>query len=99
MPEPLCPNCQSEATEEGKKDFDGVILTIHECQACHFQWLKQAPNFNKQKLRRGVLKMLEQYIAEAEHQDGLGYWDQFASPDQVLDDFLSYWIGRSVDFD
>lgn len=33
---------------------------------------------------------VEEYIAEAEHQDGYGYWDQFKNIDELLEDFDLY---------
>jgi hypothetical protein len=31
--------------------------------------------------------LLAEYITEAEHQDGVGYWDQFASVMEAVEDF------------
>ena len=31
--------------------------------------------------------LLSEYIVEAEHQDGVGYWDQFESVQDAVDDF------------
>jgi hypothetical protein len=32
----------------------------------------------------------EEYVTEAEHQDGLRYWDQFETPQDAADDFRLY---------
>jgi len=32
----------------------------------------------------------EEYIQEAEHQDGAGYWDQFADSTEMWEDFRLY---------
>jgi hypothetical protein len=34
--------------------------------------------------------LVEEYIEEAEHQDGIEYWDQFAYGDDVWADFNVY---------
>lgn len=36
-------------------------------------------------------EMVEEYINEAEHQDGDGYWKNFASVDEAVADFQLYY--------
>lgn len=36
---------------------------------------------------KDYVAIAEEYIAEAEHQDGTGYWAQFASAELVIEDF------------
>lgn len=46
----------------------------------------------------GKKAMVEEYISEAEHQDGQGYWSQyFSNTNELADDFLNYAHGRSKD--
>jgi len=33
---------------------------------------------------------LDEYVGEAEHQDGLGYWKQFRDPDSLVEDVRLY---------
>jgi len=37
--------------------------------------------------REPVEDLLAEYITEAEYQDGVGYWDQFACVSEIVEDF------------
>ena len=37
-----------------------------------------------------VDKYLEEYCCEAEHQDGVGFWDQFDNVKDIVEDFKMY---------
>jgi hypothetical protein len=39
-------------------------------------------------------KMVKEYISEAEHMDGLSYWTNSDSQDEVLDHFVYYLQGN-----
>jgi len=38
----------------------------------------------------GVAAKAQEYVDEAEHQDGYGYWDQFNTLEEVIEDFDLY---------
>lgn len=39
---------------------------------------------------RLVNEHVGEYVAEAEHQDGLSYWLKFSSPGEAVDDLVTY---------
>lgn len=41
------------------------------------------------------LEVIQEYVLEAEHQDGYGYWDQFSTTPEVVDDFNLYMENRA----
>lgn len=49
-------------------------------------WLKG----RLRQLRNTSILLVEEYIQEAEHQDGPGYFDQFENADDLLADFDIY---------
>lgn len=50
----------------------------------------------KAKFKKKVLAMLQEYMDEAEHQDGPEYWKQFKTNKEACDDFAIFikCIGR-----
>lgn len=40
--------------------------------------------------RIGNLDKVDEYVGEAEHQDGYGYWNQFATAAELIEDFDLY---------
>jgi len=59
---------------------------------------------NKQlKMRRGlrkkILEAVDEYVEEAEHQDGFAYWNQFEGIDEVVDDFVLFLFYAHFDED
>lgn len=40
------------------------------------------------------LPIVEEYVAEAEHQDGRGYWGEFRTLEEVRADFVLYLDAR-----
>lgn len=44
-------------------------------------------NFEKTYITPELQSFWKQYKEEAEHQDGVEYWDQFNSPEEIWDDF------------
>lgn len=44
----------------------------------------------RQQFRSLIQDRLESYVAEGEHQDGEGYWDQFEDVDAVVADFVLF---------
>jgi len=40
--------------------------------------------------RYGMTQIVREYIAEAEHSDGIEYWDQFDTVNAAWDDVLEY---------
>ena len=45
--------------------------------------------YAKQK-KEEVLKLWQEYVSEAEHQDGYSYWSNFDSIAEIIDDFNIY---------
>lgn len=41
-------------------------------------------------LKDRMMKMLETWIKEAEHQDGKTFWDNFSEPQDAVEDFLKF---------
>ena len=77
--EPLtCFACNVPITEQNIWD-EGTCINCHE----HATTMKT-------ELRRALLDGLEEYISEAEHQDGPGYWTQFTNNKDALRDFVLY---------
>lgn len=57
--------------------------------------------FGKRMETRSAFKLLvvdamQEYMDEAEHQDGYGYWDNFSTPEEAFQDFLLYLNTRST---
>lgn len=51
----------------------------------------KTPEQFRKEFRLRVNALLNEYIAEAEHQDGEGYWSEyFNSVDEAVADFLRY---------
>lgn len=38
--------------------------------------------------------LVEEYIRECEHQDGVGFWDNFTDADEIAEDFRLYVNGK-----
>lgn len=44
----------------------------------------------RQAFKRAVRSLVREVIAEGQHQDGIGYWDNFATPEEAVQDFVLY---------